>query len=117
MLKLSQRMALITFAMVLLVCVELLQVRYIDDRRHQFEPAEVANTNKAASQLPIEFALAALTGFREVVAGLLWVRADEFFHNGDYESVVPIVRIITWIDPHQVDVYHRRLAHGLQLHG
>ena len=42
---------------------------------------------------------------------------DEFFHNGDYEAITPMIRIITWLDPHQTDVYRdRRLAHGLQLH-
>jgi hypothetical protein len=105
MLKKSQRTMLSVLAVILFAVIGLMQTGYIDKHHHQFEPGTITNTNKAVSQLPIEFALGALTGFREVVAGLLWVRADEFFHNGDYESVVPIVRIITWIDPHQIDVY------------
>ena len=82
----------------------------IDEQRHQYEPGG-ANTGNAVKQLPIEFALGAVVGFREAVAGLLWVRTDEFFHNGDYEAITPMVRIITWLDPHQIDVYETGAWH------
>jgi tetratricopeptide (TPR) repeat protein len=49
--------------------------------------------------------LLALVGFREVLAGILWVRADEFFHQGNYDAILPLVRLVTLLDPHQVDVY------------
>ena len=58
-----------------------------------------------------EFALGAFTGFREAIAGMLWVRTDEFFHNGDYEAIMPMIRIITWLDPHQIDVYETGAWH------
>lgn len=49
--------------------------------------------------------LVALSGFREVLAGILWVRADEFFHSGNYDAILPLVRLVTLLDPHQIDVY------------
>ena len=82
----------------------------IDPQRHQFEP-KITNVNLAVQQLPIEFALGAATGFREAIAGLLWVRTDDFFDQGDFDAVVPMVRIITWLDPHDIDVYETGAWH------
>ena len=56
-------------------------------------------------QLPGQFIVATFAGFQEVIAGALWVRADEFFHKGDYQAIVPIIRLVTWLDPHNVQVY------------
>ncbi len=39
------------------------------------------------------------------MAGALWIRADDFFHRGQYEAIIPIVRMVTWLDPHNIDVY------------
>ncbi|MBS1706973.1 MAG: hypothetical protein JST40_13995 [Armatimonadetes bacterium] len=55
--------------------------------------------------------LAALAGFREMVAGILWVRADSFFENGNYDAILPIIRIVTLLDPHQLDVYATGMWH------
>lgn len=55
--------------------------------------------------LPFEYSLAALSGFRQVIAGLLWVRADSFFHSGNYDAILPMIRLITWLDPNWIDVY------------
>lgn len=52
-----------------------------------------------------EFLLLPLLGFREAAAGLLWVRCDEFFHSGDYDAILPLVRLITWLDPHAENVF------------
>jgi len=52
-----------------------------------------------------EFMLLPLLGFREAAAGLLWVRCDEFFHSGDYDAILPLVRVITWLDPHADNIY------------
>ncbi len=82
----------------------------IDPERHQFEPA-TDNVNKAAEQLPIEFALGAATGLREAVAGMLWVRTDEYFDEGNYDAIPPMIRIITWLDPHNTDVYETGAWH------
>src|SRR5437868_4628852 len=55
--------------------------------------------------------LVALAGFREMIAGILWVRADSFFDNGNYDAVLPIIRLVTILDPHQVDVYATGMWH------
>ncbi len=57
------------------------------------------------AQLPGQFIFASFTGFRQVIAGALWIRADDFFHRGQYQAIVPIVRIVTWLDPHNIDVF------------
>lgn len=57
------------------------------------------------AQMPGQFVLASFTGFRQVIAGALWIRADEFFHRGQYQAIIPIVRIVTWLDPHNIDVF------------
>lgn len=55
--------------------------------------------------------LAAMAGFRELVAGILWVRADSFFDNGNYDAVLPIIRLVTWLDPKQIDVFATGMWH------
>ena len=84
--------------------------KVIDPQRHQFEP-KLANVNNAVRELPVEFALGAVTGFSQAIAGLLWVRTDEFFHEGNYDAIVPMVRIVTWLDPHNIDVYETGAWH------
>ncbi|MFQ3549103.1 MAG: hypothetical protein SNJ70_05080 [Armatimonadota bacterium] len=66
---------------------------------------QTEHTSDLMAQLPAQFLVATLSGFKEVVAGALWVRADDFFHKGDFESIVPIVRAVTWLDPHNIDVF------------
>jgi hypothetical protein len=55
--------------------------------------------------------LFALIGFRELIAGILWVRADAFFDEGNYDAILPIVRLVTILDPHQLDVYATGMWH------
>ena len=55
--------------------------------------------------------LAALAGFREMIAGILWVRADSFFDTGNYDAILPIIRLVTWLDPKQLDVYATGMWH------
>ncbi|MBN8690918.1 MAG: hypothetical protein J0L72_09040 [Armatimonadetes bacterium] len=55
--------------------------------------------------------LATLAGFREMVAGLLWVRADSFFDSGNYDAILPIIRLVTILDPKQRDVYATGIWH------
>jgi hypothetical protein len=61
--------------------------------------------NTKITGLSNEFILGPMLGLQQAVAGMLWVRADEFFHEGDYDAILPIVRMVTWLDPHQLDVY------------
>ncbi len=56
-------------------------------------------------EMSLQYIGAAAMGMREAVASVLWVQADQFFHTGEYEAVLPLVRLVTWLDPHQIDVY------------
>lgn len=107
--KSSTRIILIILVIALLPVIAGLQ-KTIDPQRVQFQPGKGISAVKVdvgnnPVVLPSQFVVGTLIGLREVVAGLLWVRADEFFHSGDYEAIIPLVRIITWLDPHQIDVY------------
>jgi tetratricopeptide (TPR) repeat protein len=107
----SQRGSLMMAAAFLAICVVFLQAR-IDPLRRQpaIEPkglekklnTGLGNTNAA---LPFEYTLGALSGFRQVIAGLLWVRSDSFFHSGNYDAILPCIRLITWLDPNWLDPY------------
>lgn len=55
--------------------------------------------------------IAALSGFRELVAGILWVRADSFFDSGNYDAILPIIRLVTLLDPNEIDVYATGMWH------
>jgi len=55
--------------------------------------------------------LLSLAGFRELIAGILWVRADSFFDTGNYDAVLPLIRLVTILDPHQIDVYATGMWH------
>lgn len=103
------RIILVLIALALLPAVVTLQ-RQIDPLRKQFQPGKgvasvVTQVGSNPVVLPSQFVAGTLIGFREAVAGMLWVRADDFFHTGNYAAVVPLTRIITWLDPHQIDVY------------
>jgi len=54
---------------------------------------------------PFDSLLPALLGVREVMASLMWVQADEYFHHGEYRPIISMVKQITMLDPHQLDVY------------
>jgi len=107
--KQGNKMGLGLTAAVLLCAAGFLQSK-IDPQRAQYAPGD-RHAGKAATVLPIEFALGAMTGFREAIAGLLWVRVDQFFHEGDYGAITPLIRIITWLDPHNTDVYQTGAWH------
>jgi len=52
-----------------------------------------------------------LGGFRELIAGILWVKADSFFDSGNYDAILPLIRLVTILDPHQIDVYATGMWH------
>lgn len=54
---------------------------------------------------PFDSLLPAVLGVREVMASLMWVQADEYFHHGEYRPIITMVKQITMLDPHQLDVY------------
>lgn len=86
---------------VLVLVVVLLQLS-IDPTRASYRAGE---SPKEALNTPKELFGGALLGFREAAAGLLWVKADDYFHSGKYEEIVPLFYIVTWLDPHQLEVY------------
>jgi hypothetical protein len=65
----------------------------------------------AANGLAPDQLLFALAGFREMIAGILWVRADSFFDSGNYDAILPIIRLVTILDPKQIDVYATGMWH------
>ncbi len=98
-----RRMTMLPIALVGLVLAAFMQGR-IDPDAKQFHEGEIGISG-AAGGLNNEFLLLPLLGFRQAAAGLLWVRCDEFFHSGDYDAILPLVRLITWLDPHADNVY------------
>lgn len=99
---------LYVLAGVLFVCMAL-SLKAVDPTyeriRKSSESVAGGNRTSLMVQLPGQFLVATMTGFKEVVAGALWVRADHFFHTGQYQAIMPIVRMVTWLDPHNIDVY------------
>ncbi|MBI5708480.1 MAG: hypothetical protein HZC36_15965 [Armatimonadetes bacterium] len=78
--------------------------RYIKD----FLPK---TSSSGGSALSSELMFLQLFGFREFLAGILWVRGDTYFESGDYDAILPIIRMVTWLDPHYVDVYATGMWH------
>ncbi|GAB4460855.1 MAG: hypothetical protein OHK0029_25400 [Armatimonadaceae bacterium] len=89
----------------------LLQTRidpFLDDpaiRPKGVQKAALPNKALGDAALPFEYTLGAISGFRQIIAGLLWVRADSFFHSGNYDAILPVIRLITWLDPNWLDPY------------
>lgn len=96
----AQRKVLI-IAIVPLMIAAIFTQKMIDPLSAELHKGE--KTNLAG--LSNEFILGPALGMQSAVAGALWVRADEFFHEGDYDAILPLVRMVTWLDPHQLDVY------------
>lgn len=112
----GKRMALIVIALIAFVGVGVVQqpidyLRYdVRSKAQGWNIAELSaskdkKTRNLVFDLPVQFFGAAALGLREAVASLLWVRADEFFHSGQYEAILPLVRLVTWLDPQQIGVY------------
>jgi tetratricopeptide (TPR) repeat protein len=57
------------------------------------------------AQTPFQALVPALLGIREIMASLMWIRTDDYFHRGEYRPIIRMVKLITTIDPHQIDVY------------
>ncbi len=111
MMNSSKRGTLIASAVALLGVSALLQNRLDQKDMRRQVAIEPTSRDKAVgplsngAMLPFEYSLGAISGFRQVIAGLLWVRADSFFHQGNYDAILPLIRIITWMDPNFLDVY------------
>lgn len=112
----GKKTVLIAVALVAFIAIGVVQrpinyLRYDEKAKSQgWGMAETARTGDGKAKnllfdLPVQFFGAAALGLREATASLLWVRADEFFHTGQYEAILPIVRLVTWLDPQQIEVY------------
>src|SRR5579862_1242391 len=97
-----RRTTLLPVVAVCLILSAFLQ-KAIDPTARQYHQGE--KNLSALGGLNNEFLLLPLLGFREAAAGLLWVRCDEFFHSGDYDAILPLVRVITILDPKADNVY------------
>ncbi|MEN6356475.1 MAG: hypothetical protein ABFD83_05250 [Armatimonadota bacterium] len=104
----GKRKLLIALALLVFIAIGAVQsvIDPVQVKMRQKEMSVTGNdSNDLMVQLPGQFILASALGFKEVVAGALWVRADTFFHMGQYQAIVPIVRLVTWLDPHNIDVF------------
>lgn len=102
-----------TFLAILALCVAgqaTLQQGVIFDRWKKNYSTKNTNQGIAPGLDPTQLMLA-VAGFREMIAGILWVRADSFFDTGNYDAVLPMIRLVTWLDPHQIDVYATGMWH------
>ncbi len=70
-----------------------------------------APVSQVATGLSPDQFLISVAGFRELIAGILWVRADSFFDQGNYDAILPIIRLVTILDPKQIDVYATGMWH------
>jgi hypothetical protein len=85
-------------AMVALFVLSIAMGNVVSENHADYEQTPDTNT-------PLQALAPALLGFREVAASMLWVKTDDYFHRGEYQPILRLVRLITVIDPHQIDVY------------
>ena len=101
--------ALITFLVLAILAVGFLQRKEIFPRWvKDYNPGKGKVYSGAMSPDQI---LAVLAGFREITAGILWVKADSFFDNGNYDAILPLIRLVTLLDPNEIDVYATGMWH------
>lgn len=100
MLTASQRNGIYGGIVVAFVAVILLAVN-LGPKHEEYLPKQ--GSDVAAT--PFQALVPALLGFRQLAAGLLWVKTDDYFHQGEYRPILRMVKLITTIDPHQIDVY------------
>jgi len=48
---------------------------------------------------------ALLLGFRTAVADLLWLKVDEYWHDGNIHRMLPMMYTVVRLDPHFIDAY------------
>ena len=44
-------------------------------------------------------------GFRGIAADILWLNIDELWHNGKWFEIIPLLRAITWMQPHFLEAW------------
>lgn len=85
----------------------LLAKQWVDNyAKYTKNGGSVLTSNVSPDQVMLE-----LFGFREFLAGILWVKADTFFDEGNYDAVLPIIRLCTLLDPNDIDVFSTGMWH------
>ncbi len=44
-------------------------------------------------------------GFRGIAVDLMWLEIDEFWHDGKWFNIIPLIRAITWMQPHFLEAW------------
>lgn len=44
-------------------------------------------------------------GFKGIAADILWVQIDELWHHGKWFEIIPLLRAITWMQPHFLEAW------------
>jgi hypothetical protein len=80
--------------------------QWVDNYAKFTKGGSVLTNNVSPDQVMLE-----LFGFREFLSGILWVKADSFFDSGNYDAVLPIIRLCTILDPNDIDVFATGMWH------
>jgi tetratricopeptide (TPR) repeat protein len=48
---------------------------------------------------------ALVLGFRKLVADMMWLRVDEYWHRGLVQRMLPMMETVTALDPHFIEAY------------
>ncbi len=51
----------------------------------------------------IVIVLGIVGGFRSVAADVLWLKSDEWWHKGKADRMIPLLKLVTWLDPGFID--------------
>lgn len=54
---------------------------------------------------------AILGGFRGIAADLLWMQGEEYWHTGRWWDMLPLMKAVTMLDPHFVEVWRSAAWH------
>src|SRR5947208_311679 len=101
MLSVAQRQRVYAAIVVLFVLAVVMEMN-LGPKHEEYLPRQ---TEDSISKTPFQALVPALLGIREIMASLLWVKTDDYFHEGQYKPILQLVKLITTIDPHQLDVY------------
>ena len=96
----------VLFLVQMFVHAQLLADQWYKNYAHYSKSGSIITNNVSPDQIMLE-----LFGFREFLAGILWVKADSFFDSGNYDAVLPIVRLCTILDPNDIDVFATGMWH------
>ncbi len=104
-----KRSQLLATLLVLFVVQGALQTVIYPKWQKDYAPKK--SNNLVSDSLSPDQILLQLFGFREFLSGILWVRADGFFDSGNYDAVLPMIRLCTVLDPHQIDIFSTGMWH------